>query len=88
MLVSKKTLLDLYGSRCMLCRRYFEPIELQRHHIIPRYEYKRRNEIIDDTIENLALLCKDCHRKIHVYDCRDSEYILYTISILESKAEW
>ena len=87
MLVSKKVLVDVYGSRCMLCKAQFEPTELERHHIIPRYEYKRRKEEIDDTIANLSLLCKDCRRKIHVYDCKDSEYIIYTISILESKVE-
>ena len=87
MLVSKKVLLDVYGNRCMLCKKEFDPIELQRHHIIPRYEYKRKNEEIDDTIANLSLLCTECHRKIHKYDCRDSEYIIFTISILESKVE-
>ena len=87
MLVAKSTLIEVYGCKCMLCKREFEPEKLERHHIIPKYEYKRREEPIDDTISNMSLLCKDCHRKIHRYDCRDSEYIICTIRILESKVE-
>lgn len=85
MLVPKHDLIEAYGCKCMLCRKEFEPEELERHHIIPRYEYKRRGETVDDTIGNIALLCKECHRKIHRYDCRNEEYIIYTIQILESK---
>ena len=88
MQVSKNTLVQIYGSRCMLCKKEFDPTELQRHHIIPKYEYKRRHEEPDETISNLSLLCKKCHNKVHRFDCRDGEYILYMINILESKVEW
>lgn len=88
MQISKDALVSVYGCKCMLCKSEFPEEQLQRHHIIPKYEYKRRGEIVDETIGNLSLLCKSCHRKIHKYDCRTSEYIISTISILESKVEF
>ena len=87
MLVPKSIVIEAYGCKCMLCKKEFKPEELERHHIIPRYEYKRRGEPIDDTIRNISLLCSECHRKIHRYDCRSEEYIIYTIQILESKID-
>jgi len=88
MQISKDTLVSVYGCKCMLCKSVIPEDQLQRHHIIPKYEYKRRGEIVDETIGNLSLLCQSCHRKIHKYDCRTSEYIISTISILESKVEF
>lgn len=86
--VSRETLLSIYGCKCMLCKGLYPDTELQKHHIIPKYEYKRRGELVDNTIGNLALLCKNCHKKVHQFDCRSSEYIIYTINILEAKVEW
>jgi len=35
------------------------------HHIIPRSKFGSKTKDIQDNIENLIALCRDCHNKAH-----------------------
>ena len=83
---TKKQLLKLYGQRCMMCRRKMSYKKLQWHHIKPRYVSHQANEPPDNTVENGALLCLDCHVMIHEYLWGDDEFQLLTEIILRNKA--
>lgn len=56
--VSKRDLVKLTGRRCQVCGRR-DVYRLHLHHIIPK------SESGPDTIENLVVLCPNCHGKAH-----------------------
>ena len=64
---TKELLIERNGLRCMLCGREFPYKFLNRHHIRPKEDCKRKHEPIDDSYENGAMLCLDCHALVHCY---------------------
>ncbi len=52
---------------CELCKRH--PIEVTRHHLIPRARHRkgstRRRFTREEATGRVALLCRACHRFIH-----------------------
>jgi predicted HNH restriction endonuclease len=81
---TKCDLILRYGTRCMLCGEDVG-LTIQWHHIRPRYSFKRCGEEIDNSIHNGALLCPNCHTKIHKYQYGDKEYTRLTNKIAENK---
>ena len=60
-----KKKIDLYkqvyerdGGCCVKCGRYVPPGTIPHHKVFKSHGG-------DDTLENLELLCMDCHRRIH-----------------------
>lgn len=52
----KQLLFKAYGKECMLCG---SVRNLQAHHI------RRRSAGGEDSFDNLAIVCKQCHEEIH-----------------------
>lgn len=75
---TKRMLLTIYGSYCMLCGRYVHK-GIQWHHIIPRSAGG------NNSFKNGALLCPHCHRKIHTYLYGSKEYEKLTKEVLKWK---
>lgn len=59
----------------MLCGRKKSYHEIQWHHIKPKSECKRLHEPIDNSYENGALLCLDCHAYVHTLKYHSKEYV-------------
>ena len=47
------------NHHCQVCRKYLDRDSVAAHHIISRGAWG------EDTLDNLACLCKSCHLKIH-----------------------
>jgi predicted HNH restriction endonuclease len=60
-------------------------LTIQWHHITPKYVFSRAGFPIDNSVENGALLCPNCHVRIHKYQYGDKEFMGLTKSILENK---
>ena len=73
---TKAKLIELNGMRCMACGRQCTRHELQWHHIVPKYVFRQNHLPIDNSYENGALLCVNCHIKVHEYLFWDDEYQL------------
>lgn len=56
-----------------------ERVKLQFHHLIPK-SYGG-----ETSIENGALLCKDCHEEIHEHNFLSLQYFKFTSEIEEYK---
>lgn len=79
----KKTILKImYGKRCMLCGEKKKDEELTFHHIKP----KSHGGVA--SVENGALLCRDCQDFIHQYDFLTEEFFDYTLKILSNKEKF
>lgn len=78
----KKMLKKIYGKRCMLCSEKKYDSELTFHHIKPK-SYGG-----NATLSNGALVCRQCHDKIHKYDFLSSQYFDYTLKILNNKEKF
>jgi 5-methylcytosine-specific restriction endonuclease McrA len=48
------------GPICAQCKQPHHPYEVQVDHIIPRAKFKDPTDA--DRLENLQVLCTDCHR--------------------------
>lgn len=83
---TKVWLIIEHGTVCMLCGKDVGR-KIQWHHIRPKYDFKRCNEKIDDSVENGSLLCPDCHKLIHRYDYIDYRYKRLTLEIKKNKGE-
>lgn len=77
----KKNLLkQQYGKKCFLCMHTFKNNkDLQFHHIKPKCEGG------ESSVENGALLCEECHKKIHSHKFGSTEYTNITLCILSNK---
>lgn len=71
---TKAELINKNGLRCMLCGKVFSYKYLNWHHIKPKSICKQNKEPIDNSYENSALLCLDCHEYVHTFDYYDNEY--------------
>ena len=79
----KKTILKImYGKRCMLCGEKKCDNELTFHHIKPKSAGGQA------TVQNGALLCRDCQDFIHQYDFLTEEFFDYTLKILSNKEKF
>lgn len=88
MKLTKELLLKRYGKKCMICGKNYPLKYLEWHHIKPRYLFKRNGKPPDDSIENSAILCANCHTMIHKYMWEDDEYQNLTKIILQNKASF
>ncbi|MDX2150645.1 MAG: hypothetical protein SFV54_07915 [Bryobacteraceae bacterium] len=75
---------------CELCRR--SPIELTRHHLIPRVRHRKAKERSgldrDELNGRLAMLCRACHKFIHtVLTEKQMEERYHTLDALASHPE-
>lgn len=82
---TKYLLLCKYGTRCMCCGEEKPLKELQWHHIKPKYDFLKHNEPIDNSEENGALLCRECHVNLHKYWYGTAEYMTFTQEIIRNK---
>lgn len=55
----RNLLKELYNFRCIKCDAYFKVKRLTAHHIV------KKEHGGEDTIENLAMLCLQCHNRWH-----------------------
>lgn len=58
----RKLALDHYGNKCQRCGEEFDLDQLVVHHVDGDHYI---DEITDNSIENLMVLCKSCHMKLH-----------------------
>lgn len=73
---TKAELITRNGLKCMICGKEFPYKQIQWHHIKPRAVSKYLNEPADDSYENGALLCIDCHAFVHTLYYWSYEYNL------------
>ena len=71
---TKCKLIEKNGLRCMYCGEEVPYNQINWHHIKPKYISKMYGELPDDSYENGALVCLNCHSKIHQYAWWDEEY--------------
>ena len=71
---TKSLLIKRNGLRCMLCGRKVKYNELNWHHIKPKSVCKQHKEPIDNSYENGALLCLNCHSYVHTLNYWSKEY--------------
>jgi hypothetical protein len=65
---------------CSLCGRPFDPAGLTKHHCLPREE--------GGTVEDVALLCSQCHGMVHATYTNTTLAVLYpTIAQLRKAPE-
>lgn len=83
---TKALLIVKNGLRCMLCGRGVPYRQLNWHHIKPKYVCKMNNEPIDNSYENGALLCLECHDFVHSFEYNSQEYQDLMMLIKRKKA--
>lgn len=71
---TKAKLITNNGLRCMLCGKEFSYNQINWHHIKPKSVCKYLNEPIDNSYENGALLCLNCHAYVHTFYYWSYEY--------------
>lgn len=50
----------------MRCARCYTKKSLTKHHIIPKRVFRRKNQPIDSSSENIEILCRKCHNLEHI----------------------
>ena len=83
---TKELLIEKNGCRCMLCGREMPYTLINWHHIVPKYVFKRKHQPVDDSYENGALLCLDCHAIVHEYKYGSDKYDYFTMIIRANKS--
>ena len=71
---TKAELIKRNGLRCMLCGKIFPYCQINWHHILPKAISKYYGEKPDNSYENGALLCLDCHSYVHSFYYWSNEY--------------
>jgi predicted HNH restriction endonuclease len=64
---TKALLIKKNGLKCMLCGREVPYSQINWHHIKPKAVSKYYGEPIDNSYENGALLCLECHAYVHQF---------------------
>lgn len=82
---TKALLIEKNGLRCMLCGREMPYALINWHHIKPKSVCRQNNEPIDNSYENGALLCVECHSIVHSYAYGSDQYRLFMMEILANK---
>lgn len=77
--IAKLQLVQLYGRKCMLCKRKLKLELLTFHHIKPK---ENGGEV---SLKNGALLCKECQEIIHTFKYEEDGYKKLTSKILKNK---
>lgn len=62
---TKRILIERNGLKCMLCGKEVPYSQINWHHIRPKAVCKYYGEPIDNSYDNGALLCLDCHAYVH-----------------------
>lgn len=70
----KQLLIERNGLKCMLCGREVRYEQINRHHIKPKAVCKYLKEEIDESYDNGALLCLECHAYVHTLSYWSKEY--------------
>lgn len=83
---TKKALIKSNGLRCMLCGREVPYALINWHHIRPKSDCRIHHEKIDNSYENGALLCLDCHAIVHEYKYGSDKYEYFTMIIRANKS--
>ncbi len=73
---TKAKLIVNNGLRCMICGYEFPYRQIQWHHIKPKAVCRYLGEPVDDSYENGALLCVECHAFVHTLYYWSDEYRL------------
>lgn len=73
------------GLRCMLCGAEVPYSQINWHHIKPKSVCKARKEPIDNSYENGALLCLNCHAYVHTLPYWCEEYNKAMQVVLQNK---
>lgn len=71
---TKALLIVKNGLRCMLCGKEVPYNQINWHHIKPKAVCKYYGEPIDNSYENGALLCLECHAFVHQFYYWGKEY--------------
>lgn len=71
---TKALLIERNGLRCMYCGRIVPYNQINWHHIKWKSICKYYHEEIDNSYENGALLCLDCHAFVHTFSYWSKEY--------------
>lgn len=82
---TKRLLIRYNGLKCMLCGAEVSYKEINWHHIKPKAVCRYKGEPIDNSYENGALLCVECHAFVHSLYYWSEEYRLVTDRILANK---
>lgn len=82
---TKALLLKYNGCRCMLCGRTVSYEQINWHHIKPKAVCKYYGEPIDNSYENGALLCLDCHAYVHTFNYWSKAYARLMKRIVANK---
>lgn len=60
---------DVY--KCQICFRESDEITLHAHHILSY----NKNVMLANDIDNVIILCKDCHKEIHMREgCKYNQF--------------
>jgi GTP cyclohydrolase IA len=59
----RKRALDYYGNKCSRCG--FKPKSASKLHVHHKDGMNISSELADHSVENLRVLCRKCHRKLH-----------------------
>ena len=70
----KKLLIERNGLKCMLCGETVPYQLINWHHIKPKAVSKYLGEPVDDSYDNGALLCLECHAYVHTMYYWSKEY--------------
>ena len=71
---TKEKLIRYNDLRCMICGKFLPYRYIEMHHILPKYVSKTLGTAPDDSYNNCALLCLQCHKYVHEYDYWSKEY--------------
>lgn len=71
---TKELLIKRNGMYCMLCGKKCEYKDIEWHHIKWKSVSLRHKEPIDNSYDNGALLCKNCHHYVHTFKYYSDEY--------------
>lgn len=82
---TKAKLIVENGLRCMLCGKEVPYQQINWHHIKPKAVCKFYNEPIDNSYDNGALLCLDCHAYVHTFYYWSREYQALMATIRRNK---
>lgn len=71
---TKELLIQKNGLYCMLCCKKCKYRDLEWHHIKWKSVSRNRREPIDNSYDNGALLCINCHRYVHTLRYNSAKY--------------
>lgn len=82
---TKELLIQRNGMYCMLCGKKCKYDELEWHHIKWKSISLKQGEKIDNSYDNGALLCIQCHHYVHTFRYKSEEYHNLMLAIRSHK---